>query len=344
MERLSVVVVAHRSRRALERTLPALSRELRPGDELIVVDNASGDGVDVAVSELAPEARLLRCDVNCGFGAAANRGAREAHGDLLVFLNPDARPAAGFADGILRPLRRDYGWDAWQGLVTCRDGAVVNTSGGVVHFTGIAWAGELGEPVPGSLHAPRDVGFASGACLAIPRDAWERLGGFAPGFFMYHEDVELALRIRLRGGRVGAEPAARVDHDYEFDKGARKWRQLERNRWATILRTYPTSLLVLLAPALAATEVALWLTALADGWAPAKARATADVLRSLPELRVQRREVQAQRRVGAGAFAAAMTATLDSPHVGVLARGRWTVRALALYWLFVRLLLGALRS
>ena len=56
---------------------------------------------------------------------------------------------------------------------------------------------------------------------------------------MYHEDVDLSLRLRLAGGRLGVEPAAVVDHDYEFAKGAAKWRLLERNRWATIVRCYP---------------------------------------------------------------------------------------------------------
>ena len=68
-------------------------------------------------------------------------------------------------------------------------------------------------------------------------------------FFLYHEDVDLSLRVRLAGGALGVEPAARVDHDYEFDKGAAKWRYLERNRWATLIRTYPAALLALLAGA-----------------------------------------------------------------------------------------------
>ena len=46
---------------------------------------------------------------------------------------------------IRRPLTR--GWDAWMGVVTAEAGTRLNTSGGVVHFTGIAWSGQVGEPV-----------------------------------------------------------------------------------------------------------------------------------------------------------------------------------------------------
>ena len=95
-------------------------------------------------------------------------------------------------------------------------------------------------------------------------------------FFLYHEDVDLSLRVRLAGGTLGVEPRARVDHDYEFDKGAAKWRYLERNRWATLIRTYPAALLALLAPGLLATELALVVVAAAGGWLPQKLRAWAE--------------------------------------------------------------------
>lgn len=270
--RLAVVIVAFHSAGALGRTLPALTAELEADDELVVVDNAPGDGVEAVVREHVPRARVIANDRNVGFAAGANQGVDATTAELVVVLNPDAVPMAGFREGIVRPVERAYGWDAWMALVTCEEGRVVNTNGGVVHFTGLAWAGEAGRPVPGTLHLPRDVGFASGACLAMPREAWDRHGGFAEEFFTYHEDVDLSLRVRLAGGRVGAEPAARVDHSYEFAKGAAKWRRLEANRWATVLRTYPTPLLVAIAPALVATELAILAAALAGGWAPAKDR------------------------------------------------------------------------
>jgi GT2 family glycosyltransferase len=341
LARLSVVVVTHNSREAVGRSLPPLAGQLRDDDELIVVDNASADGTLDVVRELAPHAVLVEPGENLGFAAGSNLGAERAAGKLLLFLNPDAVVTPGFRDAIERPLAEDRGWAAWMGLVTAHGGRVINTEGGVVHFTGIAWAGGAGREVDYAAERGRvaEVGFASGACLAVPRAEWEGAGGFAGDFFLYHEDVELSLRLRLAGGRVGIEPTAAVDHEYEFDKGPAKWRYVERNRWATILRTYPAALLALVAPALAATELALVPIAVAGGWGGEKLRAWAELARRLPRLLRERRAIQARRAVTPGEFAAALTAELDSPYLGRVARFaplRWALRG---YWSVVRAVL-----
>lgn len=338
--RVSVVVVTYNSRPALAATLPELDRQLGRTDELVIVDNASTDGTVALARELAPRAKVIESGRNAGFAAGANAGARAATGDLLVFLNPDAAPAAGFAAAIRAPLRDGRGWAAWMGLVTADGGRVVNTNGGVVHFTGIAWAGEAGAPAPGTLAGPREPAFLSGACLAVPRAGWDRVGGFADSFFMYHEDVDLSLRLRLAGCRLGVEPAAVVDHDYEFVKGASKWRMLERNRWATIVRCYPAPLLLLIAPALLATELALLAVAASGGWLPQKLAAAGETLRALPRLLRERREVQATRVVATADFAAWLTPDLCSPFLRRAARSRALRWALRAYW---RVVLGALR-
>lgn len=337
-DRLSVIIVAYNSEHALAVSLPGLDGQLRPDDELIIVDNASTDGTAALVRRLAPAATLVESALNTGFAGGANAGARHATGDVLVFLNPDATPTERFADAIRSGAER--GWSAWMGLVTAEGGRVVNTNGGVVHFTGIAWSGEAGVPAPGSLAGPRDVAFVSGACLAVPRTEWERAGGFAEAFFMYQEDVDLSMRLRLAGGRLGIEPDAVVDHDYEFHKGQAKWRLLERNRWAMLVRCYPGQLLVLIAPALLATEIALLVVAAANGWLTQKLVATGETARALPRLLRERRRIQATRTVSAGEFAAWLVPELDSAYLGRVAGSRLITGGLRLYW---RLVLRALR-
>jgi GT2 family glycosyltransferase len=332
----------------VRRSLPALLEQLEADDELIVVDNASSDGTVAAVGELAPRARVIAEDRNLGFSAGCNRGAAEASGDLLVFLNPDAVPGPRFCESIRRPATDERGWAAWMGLVTADGGRVVNTEGGVVHFTGIAWAGGAGRPLdsepPAGSAGLRDVGFVSGACLAIPMNTWKDAGGFPDAFFLYHEDVDLSLRLRLTGGRLGIEHTAVVDHEYEFAKGASKWRYMERNRLATLIRTYPGILLVLLAPALLATELALVFVSVAGGWGRQKLLAWLDTAVALPRLLAVRRGIQAGRKIGAAEFAASLTPELESPYLGRVARLvplRWALRA---YWSGVRALLRATGS
>jgi GT2 family glycosyltransferase len=352
---LSVVVVTFRHGEALRPPLEALTSELRDGDELIVVDNASGDETPEVALAAAPSARVVRNPENAGFPAACNLGAADATGKLLVFLNPDAVVVPGWRDAIERPLLDGSEWAAWQALVTAEEGTVINTRGGVLHFTGIAWAGGAGDPVtspsPLSIDDEREgrlsieervsePGFVSGACVAIPRAGFERLGGFAGDFFLYNEDVDLSLRARLAGGALGVAVDARVDHDYEFDKGPAKWRYLERNRWATLIRTYPGALLALLAPALIATELALVPASIAGGWFGQKLRAWGDTLGAVPRLLRERRAIQASRAVTTAEFAHALTPKLDSPYLGAASRSRLLDALLGGYWRVVLRLLG----
>ena len=338
---LSVVVVTHDSREAVASTLPALVGQLRDDDELIVVDNGSTDGTPELAAELAPGAIVLRTAANPGFAAACNRGAGAATGELLCLLNPDAVPQPGWREAIERPLVDGRGWSAWQALVTADGGGTINTRGGVVHFTGISWAGGAGEPLSASGPALEpEPGFVSGACLAIPRGLYAELGGMPESFFLYHEDVDLSLRARLAGGRLGVVPDARVDHDYEFAKGQSKWLYLERNRWATVIRTYPGALLALVVPALAATELALVVVAAAGGWLPQKLRAWGETLVALPRLLGERRAIQARRRVRSGEFARGLRAELDSPYLGAAGGSPALGLVLRGYWTLVLALLG----
>ena len=339
--RLSVVIVAWNSAEALRTTLPALVEQLREDDEVIVVDNDSSDNSGGVAAELAPTARVITMGENTGFAVGANIGAEAASRELLLFLNPDARPLPGFREAIERPWVEDRGWAAWMGLVACNGAREVNTAGNPVHFTGLAWAGDHGRAL--ARIERREVTALSGACLALPLQTFRRLGGFPEPYFLYHEDIDLSLQLRLEGGRVGLEPAAVVDHEYEFE-GRSKMRWLERNRWALVLRTYPGPLLALLAPALLLTELALIPISVVGGWGGQKLLANLDGLRRLPWALRTRRQIQRNRAITAAEFAAQLTADLDSPYFGRVGRSRPIGALMYAYWWAVRALLGRPRS
>jgi N-acetylglucosaminyl-diphospho-decaprenol L-rhamnosyltransferase len=336
---IAIVVVAHNSAADLPRTLGALREQLGEEDDVVVVDNASTDGSAEAARSVVGTGAVVETGANLGFAAGCHAGVRATTAPLVLLLNPDCEPAPGCLDALRAVADERPGWGAWQALVTLPGGERVNTAGNLVHYLGFGWAGRLDEPVASVPNHPYEAGFVSGAALVIRRSAWEQTGGFDERYFMYGEDLDLSVRLRLAGHGLGVAPAARVAHEYEFTKGDYKWFFLERNRWWTVLAAYPAPLLALLAPALIAFEVVLLLASWRGGWLRAKLRAQAAVARELPRILARRRVVQATRRVSARAFADGFVASLDSPH---LAMGRAIPGAellQALYWRLVRALL-----
>jgi GT2 family glycosyltransferase len=332
-------MVTWNERELVERCLPPLLEQLRAGDELIVADNASSDGTAEAIERLAPDARVIRMPSNDGYMPACNAAASESTGDLLITLDADAVVAPGFCDAIRRPAEDDRGWAGWMGLLTMEDGTLINTSGGISHFTGFSWTSQLGEPVSAARDEPYEAAFLTGACLTMTREAWDRDPGFPPEYFLYFDDVDWSFRARLHGGTLGVEPSALVDHLYDFRKRRVKWRLLERNRWATIVRTYPGALLALVLPALVLTELALVAVAVQGGWAKEKLQAIGDVVRWLPRLVRERREIQGRRAISAAEFASHLTSELTSPYFGAVGRSRPLRAAMGAYWAVVRMLL-----
>jgi GT2 family glycosyltransferase len=340
-QRIAVVIVSYHSSAHIAGTLASLVQQLRHGDEVVVVDNASRDGTADAVRSAAPDATVLVQEENVGFAAGCNIGVAATSAPIILLLNPDAQPAEGCIEALRAPAELRPRWGSWQALVTMDGGSTINTSGNVVHFLGMGWVGQLGAPVSRAPRELREVGFASGAALAVRRDAWVRLGGFDERYFMYGEDLDLALRLRLLGLGVGVAPSARVEHDYSFHKGNRKWFLLERNRWWTVIGDYPTPVLALVLPAMVLAELALVVIAARDGWLREKLRAQVAVTRSLPQMLDRRRRVQSQRRVSALDFARHLSAELENPNLGIDRAGSMAGLQ-GTYWRSVRRLLRLL--
>lgn len=329
-------MVTYNSIDALPALLDALLPQKLLGDEVIVVDNASSDGSAAHARDRDDVVdRIIETGANLGFARAANLGAAEVSADIVLLLNPDLVPAPDFLDAI-----RDApdGWAAWSGLVLLPDGRV-NAGPNEAHYLGFGWSGRYGAPSDSAGTEPQAVSFLSGACMAVRREDWDEAGGLAPAFFMYHEDLDLSHRLRLAGKEFGLLPRARVTHDYEFHKGGMKWRLLERNRWAMMVRTYPGALLAVVMPALLFVELFMLLVAARGGWLAPKARADLDVVAALPRLRREREVVQATRAVSATQFSRGLVVDLDSPFLGATGTSPVVRLLLRTYWAVARRLM-----
>lgn len=335
-----MIVVTHQSAEHLRPLLAALEPQLLQSDELVVVDNASSDGTAEVACSLGASVRVIETGENLGFAGGCHVGADATHAPLLLFLNPDSQPQRDCLAHLRGAASAHPDWGAWQAAVMLADERI-NTSGGVVHYLGIGWAGDCERPASELPRHDREITFPSGAAMIVRRSAWNELGGLDREYFMYGEDLDLGLRLWLAGHGVGVVPNAHVLHSYEFDKGQAKWFWLERNRWRTVLSVYPATLLALTLPALLAAEVGLLAIAAREGWLAPKLRAQAAVLAGLPATLARRGAVQRTRRIGAGEFAGHLTASLDSPYLAGAATPLLRVPQ-ALYWRLIRRALSLL--
>ncbi len=215
--------------------------------EIILVDDGSPDGTREWLATLPAPCRVLLNEQNLGFARTCNRGAAAARGEVLFFLNDDLVFLAGWFGPMHRLARRS---DA--GLV----GNVQRHAGsGALDHTGIRF-NNLAKPeharrrwpssfiprwlIPWPLSV-RSVPALTGACCAIRRDVWQRLGGFDDSYVNGAEDLDLCFRAAAAGlqnrvalrsvilHHVSQSPGRKLRDEENSFRLAIRWRgQLER--------------------------------------------------------------------------------------------------------------------
>src|SRR5690606_20301242 len=107
---VSVIVVNYRGAEDTITCLRSLHTELDyPADrlEVVCVDNASGDGSAERIRSAFPQVRLIESETNLGFAGGCNLAARNASGEVLAFLNNDARPDRNWVRAAVDLLRAE---------------------------------------------------------------------------------------------------------------------------------------------------------------------------------------------------------------------------------------------
>ncbi len=213
--RLSVVVLAYERPAYRRQALASLVPQLREGDELLVVDNASPSrGAVDAVLAGFPRARLLRQDRNLGFTGGMNAGLAAARGDLVLTTEDDIVVEPGCLAALLDHAATAGGRAVLTGIMLDHGTTRIRCAGGDVAL-GPPYRLHLprvGDDLSTAPAAPYEVAYVPGAFLLWPREALAALRGFRPDFFLYFDDVELALRAARLGVRFIVVPRARVSH------------------------------------------------------------------------------------------------------------------------------------
>ncbi|WP_445146031.1 glycosyltransferase family 2 protein [Dyella sp. Tek66A03] len=180
--------------------------------EVIVVDDGSSDDTSVRVPAIEG-VRYIRNSSNQGFIGSCNRGAAQAHGEYLVFLNNDTAVQPGWLDALLRIFEshRDAGL---VGAKLLYPDGTLQEAGGILYTDGRGGNyGRFDAALDPRYTYVRDVDYCSGAAIAIRKVLFDRLGGFDDRYRpAYYEDADLSMRVREAGLRVLYQPRSLVIH------------------------------------------------------------------------------------------------------------------------------------
>lgn len=169
--------------------------------EVIVVDDASTDDTRETLSQI-PGLKLVSVDDNLGFTGACNRGAREAQGELLLFLNNDTVAMSGWLDEMINIF--DTQDDA--GVVGSR--LIYPQTGEIQHIgigfndQGLPYHYERDDAESKSRSiANEDVPAVTGACFLTPSKLFNELGGFDSIYESECQDIDYCLKSSSKGLR-----------------------------------------------------------------------------------------------------------------------------------------------
>ncbi len=254
---ISVVIVNFNAGEWLSRCVESVVAQTYENFKCVIVDNGSTDGSLETLGPLDARFEIIKANDNLGFAAGSNLGANRHKSDWIAMLNPDAFARIDWLEQLIKatnlaPNVTMVGSTQYMAL----DPDTFDGLGDYYHVTGLAWRAGFGHTV-----GPIETREAFGPCGAgafYHGDTFRKLRGYDESFFCYHEDVDLAYRMRLFGGICIQTPHAKIDHissgisgrasDFAVFYGT-------RNRIWTFYKNTPFPLIIFLMPVHIATTL-----------------------------------------------------------------------------------------
>jgi len=202
---VSIIIVNLNGKIHLEKCLASLMKINYKNYEIILVDNNSTDTSVEYVKNTYPAITIIKLNDNYGFAEPNNIGAKNAKGDLFLFLNNDTEVEPNFIGEMVKVLQQDSKISICQSLLLKPNGEV-DSCGDFIDTIGRAYSSK------DKVKEVRKILSARGASMMIRKESFWDLGGFDKKFFASFEDVDLGWRAWIWGYQIVLVPNSVVYH------------------------------------------------------------------------------------------------------------------------------------
>ena len=218
----AVVILNWNTEDFLRKFLPGLLHSVSKikDAEVIVADNDSSDDSMMVMKEVFPQVRTIQFERNFGFTGGYNKAFEEIDCEYFVLINSDIEVTENWLEPLVTWMdsHPDCGACApklhsWQEREKFE---YAGAAGGYLDKFGYPFCrGRVMKRLEtdrGQYDSPKDVFWATGACLMVRSSVYRRLGGLDHRFFAHMEEIDLCWRMQLEGWKVTVMPESVVYH------------------------------------------------------------------------------------------------------------------------------------
>lgn len=226
MKKIGIVILHYNGESDTIECLESLSK-LQISDyklEIIIIDNGSKKKL------IINDFKVIRLDENLGFAQGNNVGIRlllKNGCDYVLILNNDTVVDKNFLSELLNTIESDKSIGIASPKIYFQKeyefhknryhpfqlGKVIWYAGGIMDFRNVIGHHKgVDEVDHGQFHKSYDIDYATGACMLVKKDVFEKIGMFDEKYFLYYEDSDLCLRAKKIGYKVVFSPLSVIWH------------------------------------------------------------------------------------------------------------------------------------
>ena len=339
---VSVILVSYNSNEFIIECLSSLTKQSYQNFNIIFVDNNSSDNSLEIVEEEYPEIIAIRNDINFGFAKACNIGIQKAFEEektkYVVCLNIDTVVDENWLKELILAAENNFNAGSVQSKILLYDDPdKINTAVNNLTFLGFGYCGDYLQPSSNKTEI-EEIPYSSGSSILFSRKALERTGLFDEDYFLYHEDVDLGLRIRLLGYKNLLAPRSICFHKYSFPKNNMVY-FLERNRLITLYKNFSDRTLWLISFAFMIKEIGLLFFLLFTGNFTRKLKSYSYIIKNFQKIHHKRKSIQEKRTISDKQIAGLLVGKIEFKELNIYLLRKLANPFFNAYWKIVKKLI-----
>jgi GT2 family glycosyltransferase len=253
--RVAVVILNWNGKKFLEKFLPSLLENSSNIAEIIVADNASSDGSVEYLKSNFPAVRIVQHKQNYGFAKGYNLALAQVEADYFILLNSDIAVTPNWIQPVIDLMESDISIGACQPKIRSYEEPhkfeYAGAAGGYIDKYGYPFCrGRMFlsiEEDKGQYNDTIEIFWATGACMFVRANLFQKFGGLDEDFFAHMEEIDFCWRLKNEGYKIMYCSASVVYHIGGGTLPKASWRKTYlnfRNNCILLYKNLPDNLLI----------------------------------------------------------------------------------------------------